>query len=423
MLELATWALAVAVPGYIGWRVSRAGVPGLFNALLYPLVLSYVYLLLPSLIAAESPVAQRLGLSDESQLVANALSAWYVLVFATGYVLTPNPTFMPSVKVRVRGHLQLAALVAQFTVALALVFILLRHGPELLSQSGDRGVAYDYYAAEILGAYPLPVLFAFAVAGGSTLYLSTGRKRHLLPLLLFVALDSLHGGRGYTFSALIVLYLTITTQNEAAFKKASAIAAVGAFAVFVSAFIRRYVMASATTDPMVAFFGEFYYTRLTARYVYDHMNAAGDVAGYLGTSLARLVPQFLIGPLLEAREAHGVLINADINAGFGLASSILSEALYYGGIEFAVISPLLMVALYRVIFRNAFTSRLPGFLLFVLTASSTHIYLRSGFYPQFFGTIYTGVVYLAVFVILGHKTRVFEPITEARLVQTGHVVP
>ncbi len=406
MLDWMIRALVVFVPGYIGWRFKRAGRSAVFNILLCPLALSYFYLLLPSLITTDAPLAEVLRLSEESRDVVNGLSAWYVIVFLAAYMLSRDSDASLNRALHISRALRVASHAAQLASMLVLGSVLVLHGPELLAQSADRVSAYDYYTAEVLNAYRIPVVFAFAVAGCSVLYLDTGRKRHLVPLILFAVLDGLHGGRGYTVSALVAVYLNVTARNTFAYTKTTVAFTALAVAVFCSAFWRRHVVSAASSDAMIDFAGEFYYTRLTARYVYDYMKGPSDLLGYLGSSVARLLPQSLVGAFVDPRESLVSAINGEINAGFGLAGSVLSEALYYGGTVFAFVSPVLIVLLYWVAGRRRVITRLPGYILFVLMLSTAHVGFRTAFYPTFFSIQYTMFVYLGAFVILGWKQRV-----------------
>jgi hypothetical protein len=408
-----TWGLSASIPVYVAWRLARNGRSAVFNVLLYPLVLSYAYLLLPTLVTTDTPLAAALQLSKDSLTVTNALSAWYVVVFFVAYALTSDPDFEFYSGFRAGRHLAIVSRFLQVATACTLAAVLLRHGPVLAALSSDRGVAYEYYAANILNTYKLSIVFPLCAASCTVLYLSSGRRRELTPLLLFAALDALQGGRGFTLSSLIVAYLNITARNRRAFGKANKAFAVVALGVFASTFVRRHVLANESSSALIDFIGEFYYTRLTARYVYDYASATAGAFVYLGTSLSRLLPQFLISPLIENDQSFVSSINKDIDAGFGLAGSILSEPLFYGGIPFAVISPVAIAALYWLTCRRSATAHLPRYLLFVLVTSSAHVAFRTGFYMTFFPLIYIWATYLGVFVALGSRKRVFESASAA----------
>lgn len=401
--------LIFIVPLHVASRFYRAAGRAVFNFSLYPLVFSYFYLLVPSFVTAVTTVDQVLMLSYSSMRVVDQLALWAVFCFFVGHMLTRDPEFNFNFDVRLAPvTLKLSRLI-QLAIALLMLFVLAKHGPSLLGMSGDRASSYDYYSKEIIDVYRLPILFGFGVISCSLLYLHTGRVSNLVPILLFVVLDALHGGRGYTYAGLFVCFANFLAANMKSFKTVGLLMLSVIALVFASAFLRRYIATDDTSDPLVAFFGEFIFTRMTAQFAYDSFLAAGDLSTYLLVSVSKLLPQFVVAPFFSEVELtpYHVILNGKTGIGFGLAGSVLAEALYYGGVEFAIVSPVLIATLFLFLDKSGFLRGVPGYLLFLAVVSSMYVFFRTGFYSNFFALCYMFIFYYPLMIVPSARVRVF----------------
>lgn len=409
------WILIILIfttPVYVTYRLINAGAPSLFNFCLYPLIFAYFYLLIPAIIPFVSTLGDRLSLSSDSFSVIDQLSVWYVFVFFVTYIISNDMNGAFNSNVRFAPISLWIAKLVQSIVVFLMLFILIKHGPVLLALSGDRGLSYDYFAREIIDVYKLPVLWSFTVITSSLLYFHYKHWFFLVPVVTFAVLDALQGGRGYTFAAVSVVGLNYLAMHMDRFKRTIIFLSLTLGFVFASAFVRRFLIVDDTSDPLVIFFGEFFFTRLTAQITYDNLASSGDLWTYMLLSISKMFPQFIVAPLFSEIDLvpYHVRVNEWADAGFGLAGSVMAEALYYGGVVFAVISPLLISGLFLVLSRTQFARSLTGYLFFLVITSSMYLIFRSGFYAIFFSTIYVFVFYFSLIIYPSIRQRIFIPL-------------
>lgn len=413
MTQFIQFFLLAAVPLYIFRRALSGGGECIFNFTLYPLIFSYFYLLVPSLITTATTVGEALSLSYTSSGVIDLLGFWSVSVFWLSYILSDDPSIRFNERLRLAPITVTAARVVQSLTFVVMLFVLAKHGPSLYALAGERAGSYNYYAQEIIDVYKLPVLFAFTIISCSLLYLRYRNLRQLAPIFTFIALDALHGGRGYTFAALIVLCANYLALNMNQFKRVASFMIVIGAVVFASAFVRRYIAADDTGDPLVVFFGEFLFTRMTAQFAYDYAISQGDLITYFLVSLSKLLPQFMVAPLFTETELipYHVVLNRNTGIDFGLAGSLMSEALYYGGMEFAIISPAIISGIFLLLNRSRVVRGIPGYLFFLVLSSSMYLFFRTGFYPNFFSLCYMFIFYFSLMIVPSAHKRVFLRLT------------
>lgn len=400
--------LLMAVPILIGMRLREFGSAAIFNFSLYPLVFSYFYLLIPSFLPSESLVASMLTLSDMSEMAVNKFSAWTVFVFAAFYFFSKDYRLSLNQDIRFSSITVKMAVLIRVVVFVVFGIIAIRHGSVLYSLAGDRSAAYEYYSLEILNAYRLPILFSFTVVSSLVLFLARRKFSELIPLSFFIVLDGLQGGRGVSLAAFMICYMCWIMVNPNAFRKANIASMLVLVLLFLSAFVRRYVGTEDTTNIWHALFGEFYYTRLTAQFTYDYFLGAGDAVSYILYAISKLIPQFLVAPFFNelGLMPYHVLLNEQSGIGFGLAGSLISESLYYGGEWGGYFSPIVIAGVYLLLQRRQVIYGLPGFVFFLLLTSMTYVILRTGFYTNLFSLVYMFVVYLGVIIIPSFKVRV-----------------
>lgn len=409
MTQIFLMFLVVFVPTYIVLRAVRSGAASVFNFSLYPLIFSYFYLLVPSLVPFVTTLDKTLALSSDSFEIVDQLGAWSVGVFFLGYFFTKDSRLIFNNGLSLNPLTLSFARFFQFVCLAVSMLILIRHGASLYALSGDRALSYDYYAKEIIDVYKLPVLFSFSAVASTLLYLRHGTLRNLAPLLPFTVLDALQGGRGYTFAALIVFGLNYLAIHMDRFKRIMLLMMSFVLALFASAFVRRYIAVDDTSDPWVVFFGEFFFTRLTAQFTFDNLAGHGDLFTYFLVAVSKLFPQFLVAPLFSEDDLipYHAVVNDWSGAGFGLAGSIMSESLYYGGVSFGILSPVVMAAIFFLMQRSQMSLRLPGYLFFVVLSSSMYLIFRTGFYTNFFSLGYVFFFYFSVMIVPSYRCRIF----------------
>lgn len=397
-------ALAIFVPFYIWTRAQAAGSSIALNFCLYPLVFSYFYLLLPSFLQDDNVAALVFRISPSARQSVDWLSIWAVFVFLAVYHLGKDKDRLLLADLRISQSTRLVTRGIRYVISLSMTGILITHGPSLYA-AGSRGASYAIYE-QLLDQFKLPLLFALALTSSIIGFLQNRRLLNFTPLTLFCFLDVLAGGRGYLFSSLLAIYLTYTARNSAPFKLVTVGFITMAAAVFVTAYYRRI---EDGLDPIFILFGEFYATRLTAQFTFDNFYAAGDILNYIVTFLSRFAPQFLLAPFLEGAidPSYAVILNNNTGLTYGLAGSLLSEALYYGGEIFGFIYPLLMALTYLCMQRSNLILSLPGYVFFILLAASTFNIFRGSFFLTWATLVYMTIFYLCPVMLKDLKKKVF----------------
>lgn len=398
------------VPIFIGNRVRKAGAFVLYNPLLYLVVFSYFYLLVPSLLPSESPVSEFLGLGRESFDRVGLFSCWFLVVFLSAYSLSRD--FSVELKenfVTPRLTLRLATFFLIVSVGVS-VFVLYSHGFSLYVLSSNRSDSYEYYRTNILVPYAYQLVFQLAVVSSCVLALSNRNIKYFLMLLPFLLLDFLQGGRAFTFMASVSFCLVAVLVHPRGGKRILGLVSSFVLVLFVSAFIRRSLPSSGAMEieaSLIDMFGEFYFTRLTAEYIYSYSLGAGDFFDFMLLVISKLFPQFIIGAFSSIGDIarYDVELNETVDIGFGLAGSILAESFYYGGEWFAWLAPVVIAAIYFLLYRIKIVGTLPGFVFFLLLVGSSFSIFRSAFFLSFTALIYTFFVYFSFVVFTSWRVR------------------
>ena len=401
-------SLLILVPAYIYRRFKRVGVSVIFNFSIYPLVFSYFYLLVPSFLPVDEVASDFFLLSETSREIIDIVSGWTVFVFLFGYFASTDRVFEANVRIRISGFTLMFAFALRIGIFLLVCLILVQHGMSIYAVSGDRSASYAYYQT-LMETYRIQAIFGFAVVACVIGYVQNRRLANFIPLIPFCVLDALVGGRGYTFSAAMVIYLSYLTYKRRAFRKLSITFAVVVVAIFASAFLRRYVSGS-DVNPIFILLGEFSGTRMTGQYAFDYLNGVGGVVTYIVIFLSKFLPQFLVNPLFDAGEnlSYAVVLNNQTGLAYGLAGSVVTEAIYYGGVGFAFFLPVLTSAIYVSMNNMGLIYRLPGYIFFIILSASTYNIFRSSFFMIWATTIYMFIFYFGVFLLPSAKKKVLE---------------
>lgn len=390
--------LLLATPLVILHRFFKSGHYAFFNFCLFPLIFSYLYLLVPIFISSRGSIADILGINDTSLKEINVLSIWYTVVFLAFYIATSDLRFKLNNKLQIPSITVNASIVQALIAALVCSYVLLIHGSTLISLSNSRAEAYQFFRDNILGTYAIKVLATFSVVSAFILAINKRNSSYFALTAPFIVLDTIQGGRGLTFPVILCFAWAHLIIHPRSGKKIIFWMAVLSFTLYASAYFRRSSGSTYGTDQMlIEYFGEFYYTRLTAEHVYSQQLHSGNLIEYALFCASKLLPQFIIEPFTSAefRTRYDVALDLETGVGFGLAGSILAEALYYGGVTFAWLSPIIIAALHYICQRSKMITNLSGFIFFLLLASSSYAIFRSAFYSTITSLMYILFVYLS----------------------------
>ena len=400
--------LSLAVPIYISYRFGKVGVDALFNFNLYPLVFSYFYLLLPGLIPVDDPLSMLLGLSEYSAELVNWISAWTVFVFLGAYLMTTDRRLNANHAIQISAPTLFFARGLQIASSLLMLFLFIKNGASIYATSSDRTAGYEVYAV-LLEDYKLFLLFNFTALSCMICYIWNRKTINFSPFLFYCLLDLFTGGRAFLFYSIIIIYLLVLTFNREKFKRFTLYLVFGMLFVLFSAFFRRHDFES-NISSLFTLFGEFYGTRLMAQYAIDYFNGGSDLLSYFTLVGTKFVPQFLIAPVFSPNELmdYAVFLNTSTNISYGLAGSIVAEAVYYGGAGYAFVAPVLISSVYWLMNRIFLISKLPGFLFFLLLSAASFNIFRSSFFIIWASLIYLFVFYFGIILYSSASCIVFE---------------
>lgn len=405
--------LLIIIPMVILRRFIKSGHYAFFNFCLFPLVFSYLYLLIPTLINSRMSIIDILGVNNNSLREINALSIWYVIVFLSSYILTTDPRFKLNNNLQISNITINASKIQILIAATVCSYALIIHGPTLFGLSNSRTESYQFYSENILGAYAIKNLLTISLVSAFILTINNRNSVYFLFVTPFIILDTLQGGRGLTFPAILCFTWAHLLVHPSSGKKITYLLLISTFTLYASTYFRRSSGSAIDFEEMlIEYFGEFYYTRLTAEYVYTHKLDSDSLINYAIFCTSKLIPQFMIEPFAstEFRTRYDVLINAETGVGFGLAGSILSEALYHGGVIFAWLSPIIIASFNYLCQRSKMIINLSGFIFFLLIASSSYAIFRSAFYSTVTSLIYFFFIYLSFQVMPSLRKRLLTTI-------------
>lgn len=414
--SLITLCLGVVIPLYVLARLRTGELASkLLNFTLYPLVFCYFYVLLPVMVQIAAPQSLVAALQTSETGQVEALSTWIAFVFFFCYLSSRDNEYRPNTLLRIAPTTLLAARAIQVGAVAVTVFVLLRHWGELYRAAGDRASSYSVYS-DLLDTYKLQLVFTLDAVASVFVFLHHKTKRSFTALAPFCVLDALTGGRGYLFATIFIVYLCHVTFNFRGARRATVVVAVGTLVLFVSAFLRRYAFDS-EVDPLFSLFGEFYGGRWISGYAIDYFSNSSQLSTYWALVSARLLPQFLVAPLFDPSDLanYAVVINASTGISYGLAGSLIAEAVYYGGIGYAFFAPVLVAAVYWIMNRTKIVASVPGYLFFLLLTASTYNIFRSSFFMIWAALIYMFTFYISPLILTNWKKTVLRPASSDRL--------
>ena len=386
-----------AVPLYCLWRVRRNN-QAILNPLFWLVFFSYFYLTLSSALVSEA--ALWFSFSAKTVEYTNLLCNWNTFVFFMFLVSSKDYTFVvdPSYVPRKLTY-QLSQLFL-FGSCILLAAVLVVNAPAMLAVYYDRIEALTIFS-RLYFDYHLGLLIMVMIASTTIIVWRTRKLLWFVPLLLPLAFDLLSNGRHITFLVVICVYLNyFLLTGKPRFKLIALIL----LALGGSALV-RFGSLQLDLESVRNALGEFVWTRMTTSMVYESLVGHGNPFAYFISSMSHLVPGIVSTHLFGVLEPTFVdVIREEYPAGFGMAGNIVSEALFYGGVPFAVLSPIIIGAVFFILYRVKLCKTMPGFILFCFVTSGMTQMMRMGFYSTFLIFFYLMMSYLIWIVLLeGHR--------------------
>jgi hypothetical protein len=166
-------------------------------------------------------------------------------------------------------------------------------------------------------------------------------------------------------------------------------------------------------DVLLYLSGELCATRLTTVITYDSFLNSSDLFSYCLSSILNVFPSFITSIIIEQPENYTGIIRDyyehKLRHNTGMAGNIVSETLFYGGIPFAIITPIIIGSIFLFFNKIKIYQTLPGFIYYCLLIARLRNYFRIGFYHSFFSLITLMLTVLLWIVILEYGNKRTHP--------------
>lgn len=412
----------IVIPLYCFRRFRKKSYLILLNPCFYLLFFSYIYLTLSSALIDSYLASLKIrnadylynfyvSFSQEAMEVTTLLGNWFTLVFFLFYIFSADKKILPK-QFKPKKITYYIALFFTGIVSLIFLALIIVYGPTLIAmfaRGANRGELLSYFAPEIYDKYKVNVLIKLLLASIAVIVWRKKNFKWYIFILLPIVLELLSKGRTLSFAGVVFLYI-----NYVFIAKKTKILIISLLILLIvgTGFVRYGNLGFDLKQYAVLIFSDAILTRFSSLMVYDRFLDAGDLGEYFLFSSLRFLPvkvvQLILGYEYKDRVLAVILDDAyRSKLGFSLASNIVGEALYYGGITFAILSPIIMGSIFYSMNQGKIYRTFPGFIFFCFMMSSLQHIMRSAFYDKFLSLVYLMFSYLIWISILEGGRVVF----------------
>lgn len=402
----------IVIPFYLVYRYKSNKLAIFLNPLLYLVIASYFYLTISSFffdsfIEAQVYFTPILGIvTTKSIAVTNLVSNWTVLVFLVFYYFSKDYETFLLLQYKPRGKTYQLALFFCTISALVYILIILFYGPELFTS--PRRASLELYA-DLFRKFRLENFYILLLASSTVLVWRSKSFRWYLVLLIPIIFGFLAKDRDLALQIIIFCYL-----NFVCLTKKSHFSLLTTCLGFILLFglVNNFKGSFLPRDYSIYnLLGEFFNTRVTSIIVYKNYLDYGDFFDYIKESILNFFPSILTNFIFEQNTIdYHIQIKDYYNAvgiNFGLAGNIVSEALFYGGVSFAFISPFIIGVIFYAINLLKLYRVFPGFVFLCILVAKLYVSMRSSFYDNFLDNIYLMFTYLLWLTLLEGNRRFY----------------
>ncbi|MCU0537962.1 MAG: hypothetical protein MUD14_29095 [Hydrococcus sp. Prado102] len=409
--DLLAYFNLIAIPIYCYRRFKKHTYLIFLNPCFYLLIVSYLYLTISSILI--NPFIELIEISfplmtfrSDSIQATNILCNWYTFVFFIFYIFSTERkiVLVPYTPKKITYQI---ALLFTFIVSTSLFLILLLQGPLLLATSG-RAESIEIFAQEFLEKYRLIPQVNVLLGSLAVIVWRNKNFKWYLVLITPIILELLSRGRTMSFSIIVFAYLNYLTIT----KKLALVIIIGLLTLLISTVLLRSTHGHASLTSVVFInLSELLYTRVTTIITYDNFMNHGDLNNYLLSSFFKWMPNLIFSLFFERGESYVLTLRnfyeEKYNISIGLAGNIVSESLFYGGVTFALITPLIIGGIFYLINKLKIYKTFPGFIYFCLLMATLRIYIRQSFYDNFLLLTWLMFSYLIWITVLERKKQIF----------------
>lgn len=408
--NLLTYFLLLLIPIYCAYRILRNKYIALLNPSLHLVFWAYVYLTVPVLFMKSYSLYNFFNFSDQIYITTSFLCNWYVVVFWIFYMISTDHN-IEVVNYRPKITTYHLALFFSFAISVFFVFLIGKFGPTLLSLS-DRGSALSFFSDKIFFGYKFGIFFNVFLGSVAVILWRTRNPLWLLMFLLPISIDLLAKGRTIAWSCLFFAYLNyVFIFKKTAFKIAIPLFVGLVFGGFLR--YKEYNWNQGIDKIFIDLFSDPIVNRFSTPLVYKDHFGEGNLFSYFIFSFFKILPESFTRSLFDynnsAQVSLGHILTQDYGRklGYSISVNIVGEALYYGGITFAIISPLLIGLIIYSLYDFRIYRNFPGFIFVCIVISGLRGTMRGTFYDTFMPAVYLMFSYLIWITILEWKSVVF----------------
>ncbi|MEO8151878.1 MAG: hypothetical protein ABI605_02330 [Rhizobacter sp.] len=410
--DLLCIGIALCFVGYAVRRARHAVRSGrtagfILNPCFYLSGYGFLYLLLGTLISEAGQEMYGFGFSDETRWLSNGLALFYFVIFFAAYVASEDRmlVFRQKIPIKSLAFVRLIG-IACFLIAGAILVI---HGPTLLGMSSDRNAVYAYFVDNIFYNWRYGTLINFLILVFICECLAAGPDVNPLRIafLIFLpvlAIELMLGGRAALLKIFLSVFVVSCLKKEQLYLRYL----LYSFVVLAGiGLIQRFDIASMDLgQTTLSALGELILTRTTTDLVIEN-GLSGSGLAYSASTALSLLPGVVNNFLFPDSVNYIDVVARNAERAYGLGGNLVSEAYYYGGLPFALLSPWLVAACMYMLNGARFTRRLPGFIFVLFVILGLQNMMRTSFYDQFPTYLYLVWSYFLFVTLLDSNSTVF----------------
>lgn len=412
---------AILIPIYLALRIRNNKSIAFINPCLYLLVASYLYLTIPSIFFEQYfeimgfLLTTYLNYEKESLLITNIICNWFVLVFFGYYILSIDKGIKIRANYKPKAVTTKIAFFLVIFLSLFFLALIIIYAPQLFSATLEESRRIGELFVNVYRFKILSIALATSVM---ILVWKTKKVKWYAFLIWIIIIDFLTRSRGRSMFVIIFSYINYVAIFNKIRLPLILFLLVGIVSTF---FLRGSVNITSVNDLIkipLQLLGETFNTRATTIIVYQSFLNNGSLIDYLTHSFINIFPDIIGSNIkdliwIDSEEVTQAInyqsvirnyYNDQLGIRWGLAGNIASEALYFGGIPFALVSPLLIGAVFYLFHELNLNRTLPSFIfLNILIAELPRGIMRNTFYDTFFAVFYIMFSYLIWVVLLEGK--------------------
>ena len=368
------------------------------NYLFYLLFFSLFYISIPSiesLLTEHSPV----GASIDTIINTSLIGLYFVFVFFVAYFFSKDKLFfLDSYKLRKTKHLNSLLKIVSGLIFIYIVSVIVSNFQIILNVWGFRG-AQSSLNNFLEIQFKVKPLFNIHVLLVSFLFLTEKKFRCLYALLPYMIYDLLLSGRMYLFAILLLVFIFSVLSNKIIKLKylIGGILLVALIGVFRSP-------ADFELIHMLLIFKEMTYTWATTHLMYES-NSSQDFLYSMNYSILRIFPSCVYELFFGEYSSYTKITGNANPLGWGLAGSIVAEAISFKNSFVILIYPILIViygAIINILLRINYSSSIIIFIITLLYVQQMFRYsfLEFALYPFYI------ILFLGFYIIASDFKRI-----------------